>query len=217
MPVPQQQPSQLPPAPTVTSARAMYGYQASTPQEINLQPGEIILVLRKSETGWWYGRNSTGAQGAFPATFVSELTQPPASPIAPMSLQPSATQIYGAPQTANSPIAQQAARPVQKMFALQPFTASKPEELSIPSGTAVNVHYQQSPEYYFGELNGRTGIFPCWVFQQASPAQEFSTTSQVQTTQSAPEISTSAKVEPLAKLPEEQPTPSATSAVSTMI
>jgi hypothetical protein len=166
-------PTNLPPAPTVTSARVNYPFQASSAQEINLQQGEIILVLRKHDTGWWYGRNSAGAQGAFPGSFVTEINQQPTPPVshqAPPSPQP----IQTAPK-----------QPVQRMFALQSFSASKPEELSIPSGAAVNVHHQHSPEHYFGEFNGRTGIFPCWVFQQTAPPPE----TPVQETHSAPDIS----------------------------
>ncbi|CAB1427577.1 unnamed protein product [Pleuronectes platessa] len=49
--------------------------QAHWPEELELCPGDVVLVLSKHEEGIWFGRRQDGQQGHFPASCVMELSQ----------------------------------------------------------------------------------------------------------------------------------------------
>lgn len=51
-------------------------YQPHWPDELELSPGDVILVLSKhGEEGRWFGRLQDGRRGYFPASCVMELNQ----------------------------------------------------------------------------------------------------------------------------------------------
>lgn len=53
----------------------VHGYQPQWPDEMELTPGDIILVLYKHAEGRWFGRLQSGQRGYFPASCVMELSQ----------------------------------------------------------------------------------------------------------------------------------------------
>ena len=55
-------------APAQMRAVALYAYQAATPDELSLQPGDVILIT-DAEQSWWTGE-LRGQTGCFPANFV---------------------------------------------------------------------------------------------------------------------------------------------------
>lgn len=52
--------------------KALYAYTANLPDELNLQPGDLLSVYRKQEDGWWLGE-CNGCVGIFPATYVENV------------------------------------------------------------------------------------------------------------------------------------------------
>jgi hypothetical protein len=65
--------------------KALYSYKRNDECEISFEKGDILLVLQKDESGWWYGRvhsqanesKSTGSNelnGFFPMNFAAPLT-----------------------------------------------------------------------------------------------------------------------------------------------
>lgn len=51
------------------------GYRPHWPDELELSPGDVILVLSKHEEERWFGRLQGGQRGYFPASCVMELSQ----------------------------------------------------------------------------------------------------------------------------------------------
>lgn len=55
-------------------AKAMYDYVATTPDEIDLKYGDLIIVEIKADNGWWVGYDvRSGQLGIFPGSFVEVL------------------------------------------------------------------------------------------------------------------------------------------------
>lgn len=54
-------------------ARAKFLYTAQRADEISLVRGESVLVIEKSNDGWWRGRKDDGSVGWFPSNYVEEL------------------------------------------------------------------------------------------------------------------------------------------------
>ncbi|KRX91844.1 SH3 domain-containing kinase-binding protein 1, partial [Trichinella pseudospiralis] len=72
--------------------KANYGYEAENDDELTLQVGDIVTVLKKDceDPGWWYGELN-GKKGVFPDNFVSPISAeeamkkwtPPIVPVKP--------------------------------------------------------------------------------------------------------------------------------------
>ena len=58
-----------PPAPKGVRMRALGDYTASDARMISFSAGEV-MIKEKEEGGWFYGSNSRGQQGFFPASYV---------------------------------------------------------------------------------------------------------------------------------------------------
>ncbi|XP_061569756.1 uncharacterized protein LOC133423556 [Cololabis saira] len=54
---------------------AVSGYRPEWPDELELSPGDVILVLSKYQEERWFGRLQGGQRGYFPASCVMELGQ----------------------------------------------------------------------------------------------------------------------------------------------
>lgn len=63
----------MPPKRPQLIVEALYAYRAADTNQINLNPGDRIIVLEKDPSGWWIGRAPTGEPGIFPATYVREI------------------------------------------------------------------------------------------------------------------------------------------------
>lgn len=63
----------LPPDPTeaIGTAVVKYNYQAQQPDELSLTKGTRILILEKSNDGWWRGQSGS-AVGWFPSNYTTE-------------------------------------------------------------------------------------------------------------------------------------------------
>lgn len=60
-------------APPACRAQVLYTYTAEDPKELTLAAGEMIDVLRKTDSGWWKARTSAGQVGWAPSNYLSEL------------------------------------------------------------------------------------------------------------------------------------------------
>ncbi|KAG8182298.1 hypothetical protein JTE90_011116 [Oedothorax gibbosus] len=57
---------------TLTQCRALYEYDAKMSDELTLRPGDTIILVQKTEDGWWQGELN-GMMGVFPSTYVEEI------------------------------------------------------------------------------------------------------------------------------------------------
>ncbi|KAI9484955.1 SH3 domain-containing protein [Zychaea mexicana] len=51
-------------------ARAIYAFQSKEPTALIFEPGALIDVLSKVESGWWLGSTASSAPGWFPKDYV---------------------------------------------------------------------------------------------------------------------------------------------------
>ncbi|KFM77918.1 Nostrin, partial [Stegodyphus mimosarum] len=57
---------------SMVQCRALYEYEAKLSDELTLHPGDIIIMVQKTDDGWWQGELN-GIVGVFPSTYVEEL------------------------------------------------------------------------------------------------------------------------------------------------
>lgn len=53
------------------SCRVLYPYEPQRNDELGLQKGDLIIIQKKSDDGWWLG-SLNGKKGYFPSTYVEE-------------------------------------------------------------------------------------------------------------------------------------------------
>ena len=76
--------------------RAVQSYLAKESGELSFNRNEVIQVIKKDPSGWWYGRNSLGETGVFPSVLLAER---PAGALLPLhqissdTLKPNLTQL----------------------------------------------------------------------------------------------------------------------------
>lgn len=57
------------PAPLHETVVALYDFEAVNAEELNIKEGDVIIVIRKDDSGWWEG-SLNGQTGVFPANYV---------------------------------------------------------------------------------------------------------------------------------------------------
>ncbi|XP_068698722.1 intersectin-1-like isoform X2 [Montipora foliosa] len=145
---------------TVTTA-----YNAVTAEQLSLSPGQLILVKRKNSDGWWEGelqaRGKRRQSGLFPANHVKILDRKTSGGSATGQVSSPVTEdIYSVPPSA--PRAK-----LEQVLAMFPYTALNADELTFYKGSVINV-LSKDGEWWKGEMNGQTGMFPSNYVQPLS-------------------------------------------------
>lgn len=55
-----------------TQAKALYNYDAKSPQELTVKAGTVLSVITKHPSGWWIVEVN-GAKGAIPGSYCQEI------------------------------------------------------------------------------------------------------------------------------------------------
>ncbi|XP_006867675.1 PREDICTED: SH3 domain-containing protein 21 [Chrysochloris asiatica] len=142
-----------------------FNYSPEQADELQLQAGEMVEVLKEIEDGWWLGQKN-GQLGAFPSNFVELLDSGP-----PSLDNPDVPSISSSPQrppklsslTYDSP--PEYLRTVsypetyRVLFDYQP---EAPDELELRRGDVVKVLRKTTADagWWEGESQGRRGVFP---------------------------------------------------------
>uniref|UniRef100_A0A8C3LAR3 Intersectin 2 n=1 Tax=Chrysolophus pictus TaxID=9089 RepID=A0A8C3LAR3_CHRPC len=120
-------------------AQVTTAYAASGSEQLSLAPGQLILILKKNASGWWQGelqaRGKKRQKGWFPASHVK-------------LLGPSSERTTSA------------APSVCQVIAMYDYMANNEDELSFSKGQLINVLSKDDADWWQGELNGVTGLFP---------------------------------------------------------
>jgi hypothetical protein len=142
-------------------------YQATGPEQLSLQPGQLIDVRKKNPSGWWEGELQARGQkrriGWFPANYVkllasSTCTTPEKSNA--MSPRPQSADPLGRAASPVSLPAPTAMPSVEQVIALYKYQKQNPDELDFEKGSVINVITKLDADWWTGELNGNTGLFP---------------------------------------------------------
>ncbi|XP_053445107.1 intersectin-2 isoform X1 [Nycticebus coucang] len=120
-------------------AQVTSAYVASGSEQLSLAPGQLILILKKNTSGWWQGelqaRGKKRQKGWFPASHVK---------------------LLGPSSERTTP----AFHPVCQVIAMYDYTANNEDELNFSKGQLINVMNKDDPDWWQGEINGVTGLFP---------------------------------------------------------
>uniref|UniRef100_A0A087Y0V7 Intersectin 2b n=2 Tax=Poecilia formosa TaxID=48698 RepID=A0A087Y0V7_POEFO len=120
-------------------AQVTKAYSSASPEQLSLESGQLILIFSKNPSGWWLGelqaRGKRRQKGWFPSAHVK---------------------ILGSNSGKSTP-AQQS---VCQVIAIYDYTAANQDELSFSKGQLINVLDKSNPEWWKGEVNGVTGLFP---------------------------------------------------------
>ncbi|XP_030749114.1 intersectin-1 isoform X3 [Sitophilus oryzae] len=124
-------------------------YQATSPEQLSLARGQLIMIRKKTDSGWWEGELQAKGRkrqvGWFPASYVKILN--------------SSGKISGRTTPVSTSRMQQEVV-IDKVIALYPYTAINPDELSFLKDDIINVTAREEEAWWRGELNGVSGLFP---------------------------------------------------------
>ncbi|KAJ8255336.1 hypothetical protein GJAV_G00203710 [Gymnothorax javanicus] len=56
----------------IGKCKALYDFSSERDDELNMKEGDLLDILRKDDSGWWFG-TLNGLNGHFPSTYVEEL------------------------------------------------------------------------------------------------------------------------------------------------
>ncbi|XP_012577557.1 PREDICTED: SH3 domain-containing protein 21, partial [Condylura cristata] len=142
-----------------------FNYNPEQKDELKLQAGEIVEVIKEIEDGWWLGKKN-GQLGAFPSNFVElldsgapSLDNPDMPSISPDPQRPPklSSLTYDSPpdylRTVSHP------ETYRVLFDYQP---EAPDELALRRGDVVKVLRKTTEDkgWWEGESQGRRGVFP---------------------------------------------------------
>lgn len=120
-------------------AQVTTAHTAAGAEQLNLAPGQLILILTKNHSGWWLGelqaRGKKRQKGWFPASHVKLLGS-------------------------NSGTSTPASAAIGQVIAIYDYTAANEDELSFSKSQVINVLDKSNPDWWKGELNGVTGLIP---------------------------------------------------------
>merc|ERR1719419_1824707 len=133
-------------------------YTATSKEQLSLAKGQMVIVRKKTETGWWQGELQAGGKGKkravgwFPASYVKLL----------------AGDANGATENgeggekagATTAAASGGGSGGEKYTALFPYTAQYEDELSFEAGDTVLVTAKEEEAWWKGEVGGKSGVFP---------------------------------------------------------
>ncbi|KAJ8270493.1 hypothetical protein GJAV_G00115490 [Gymnothorax javanicus] len=130
-------------------------YTAADSEQLSLTPGQVILILAKNPSGWWQGelqaRGKKRQNGWFPASHVK---------------------ILGANSGKSTP----ALVPLCQVIAMYDYKAANEDEMSFSKGQLINVLEKDDADWWKGELNGVTGLFPTNYIKmttESDPSQQW--------------------------------------------
>ncbi|RZC41355.1 EF-hand 4, SH3 9, Drf FH1 and/or Leu zip domain containing protein, partial [Asbolus verrucosus] len=124
-------------------------YQATSSEQLSLARGQLIMIRKKTDSGWWEGELQAKGRkrqvGWFPASYVKVLN--------------SSGRASGRTTPVSTTRMQQEIV-IDKVIALFPYTAGNPDELSFAKDDIISVTAREEEAWWRGELNGVSGLFP---------------------------------------------------------
>ncbi|CAL4061181.1 unnamed protein product, partial [Meganyctiphanes norvegica] len=170
-------------------------YDATSNNQLNLQRGQLIMIRKKTPSGWWEGelqaRGKKRQIGWFPASYVKvlggssrstptsmELTNREDAP--PPDLETPGSQTGDMTPGSTTYKGNGASRGVEVVEALYPYTAMNDDEINFEAGAIITVLDKEDEAWWKGTLKGVTGMFPS-NYVQPVPASGVSAANAVGT------------------------------------
>ncbi|XP_078088902.1 intersectin-1 isoform X1 [Mustelus asterias] len=128
-------------------AQVIAPYTATGAEQLTLAPGQLILIRKRNAGGWWEGelqaRGKKRQIGWFPANYVKLLS--------PGTSKSTPTDAAKPPLTSNV---------LFQVIGMYDYIAQNDDELAFAKGQIIGVLNKDDPDWWKGELNGVTGLFP---------------------------------------------------------
>ncbi|KAK2154784.1 hypothetical protein LSH36_257g02045 [Paralvinella palmiformis] len=142
-------------------------YQATGPEQLSLQVGQLISVRKKNPSGWWEGELHARGQkrkiGWFPANYVTLLSSGSRATPSENRKSLSPTPYTDGGSRSSTPVSypQPTAAPsLEQVVASYTYAPQHADELSFEKNAVINVINKDDPDWWKGELNGQEGMFP---------------------------------------------------------
>ncbi|XP_023614260.1 SH3 domain-containing protein 21 isoform X3 [Myotis lucifugus] len=142
-----------------------FSYSPEQADELKLQAGEVVEVIKEIEDGWWLGKKN-GQLGAFPSNFVELLDSGPPgldNPGMPsISLDPQQPPKMSSLTCDNPPDYLRTVFYPETYRVLFDYQPEAPDELPLRKGDEVKVLRKTTEDegWWEGESQGRRGVFP---------------------------------------------------------
>ncbi|XP_059546158.1 SH3 domain-containing protein 21 isoform X2 [Myotis daubentonii] len=142
-----------------------FSYSPEQADELKLQAGEVVEVIKEIEDGWWLGKKN-GQLGAFPSNFVELLDSGPPgldNPGMPsLSLDPQQPPKMSSLTCDNPPDYLRTVFYPETYRVLFDYQPEAPDELALRKGDEVKVLRKTTEDegWWEGESQGRRGVFP---------------------------------------------------------
>ncbi|XP_059875353.1 SH3 domain-containing protein 21 isoform X1 [Delphinus delphis] len=142
-----------------------FSYSPEQADELKLQAGEIVEVIKEIEDGWWLGKKN-GQLGALPSNFVELLDSGPPSlgnPDMPsISLGPQRAPKLSSLTYDSPPDYLRTVSHPETYRVLFDYHPEAPDELALRRGDEVKVLRKTTEDkgWWEGESQGRRGLFP---------------------------------------------------------
>ncbi|XP_028157205.1 intersectin-2 isoform X2 [Ostrinia furnacalis] len=195
-------------APSAARWRCVYEFNARTPDELSLQPGDLVSDAQAprgdAEPGWRWG-TARGQSGWFPESYVEDINAVAAYATEVIEPMETKTQLEGIAEVPEAEIANDlgGAMPVVEggdfYIAAYPYTSAEPGDLTFEAGERIEV-MRRDGDWWTGRIGIRTGIFP------SNYVTKDTTSSTGDTISTIPEAA-EPEPEPASPLPAPQPAP----------
>lgn len=133
-------------------AKVIAPYAATSKEQLTLAQGQMVLIRKKTETGWWQGELQAGGKGKkravgwFPASYVQ--------------LMAAAEKKTSSASSVASSTPAAATQQGEKYVALYDYNGQYEDELSFKEGDVLNVVNKEEADWWRGVLNDKEGVFP---------------------------------------------------------
>ncbi|KAJ9349645.1 actin binding protein [Paecilomyces variotii] len=142
-------------------ALVQYDYEKAEDNEIDLREGDYVSEIEMVDQDWWLGVNINGERGLFPSNYVEVVEagdEQQAAPAAPVHEPEHEPEPEPEPTAPAAPAAAAGGRPTAT--ALYDYEAAEDNEISFPDGAKIiNIDFPDE-DWWSGEYNGKTGLFP---------------------------------------------------------
>ncbi|XP_046402674.1 cytoplasmic protein NCK1 isoform X1 [Ischnura elegans] len=158
------------PSEAIGTALVKYNYQAQQPDELSLVKGTRILILEKSNDGWWRGQYGNAPGGWFPSNYTQEEVGFGGGhgPCPPPGMPSDEDGGYGADTIHTYAMAENV---LDIMVALYTFRSQNEQELSFEKGDRLEIldRPPSDPEWYRARNGqGQIGLVPRNYLQELS-------------------------------------------------
>ncbi|CAJ1062722.1 SH3 domain-containing protein 21 isoform X1 [Xyrichtys novacula] len=147
----------------VRKCEVMFAYTAMNDDELVLNVGETVEILKEIEDGWWMGLKN-GKIGAFPSNFVKEIF------VSPKEIKQNegkarpklSDAVFSKEITQRASVRNKGKQVAECCQAMFDYKAKAGDELDLKKGDVVMILRKETEDegWWEGELNGCCGFFP---------------------------------------------------------